>query len=49
MRAIWHTGYENVAADRDGVTKVFTSTEVKKVLSEKDIKLVSYREILTVK
>ncbi|HAM09520.1 MAG: hypothetical protein A2X05_02975 [Bacteroidetes bacterium GWE2_41_25] len=44
MRAIWHTGYENVAADRDAVTKVFTSSEVKKAVSEKGIKLVSYRE-----
>ncbi|MBI5010270.1 MAG: polysaccharide deacetylase family protein [Bacteroidia bacterium] len=44
MRAIWHTGYENVAADRDAVTKVFTSSEVKKAVNEKGIKLVSYKE-----
>jgi len=44
MRAIWHTGYENVAADRDAVTRVFTSSEVKKAISEKGIKLVSYKE-----
>ena len=44
MRAIWHTGYENVAADRDAVTKVFTSSEVKKAISEKGIMLVSYKE-----
>ena len=44
MRAIWHTGYENVAADRNAVTKVFTSNEVKKVISEKGIELVSYKE-----
>lgn len=44
MRAIWHTGYENVAADRDAVTKVFTSSEVKKAVSEKGIILVSYKE-----
>lgn len=44
MRAIWHTGYANVAADRDAVTKVFTSSEVKKTVSDKGIKLVSYKE-----
>jgi hypothetical protein len=44
MRAIWHIGYENVAADRDAVTKVFTSSEVKKAVSEKGIRLVSYKE-----
>lgn len=44
MRAIWHTGYENVAADRDGVTKVFTSSEIKKTIAEKNIILVSYKE-----
>jgi hypothetical protein len=44
MRAIWHTGYENVATDRDAVTKVFTSSEVKKSISEKGIILVSYKE-----
>lgn len=44
MRAIWHKGYENVAADRDAVTKVFTSAEVKKAVSEKGIVLISYKE-----
>jgi len=44
MRAIWHTGYENVATDRDAVTKVFTSDEVKKAINEKGIILVSYKE-----
>lgn len=44
MRAIWHTGYENVAADRDAVTKVFTSSEVKKAVSEKGIVLISYKD-----
>jgi len=44
MRAIWHKGYENVAADREGVTRVYTSTEVKKAVTEKKIILVSYKE-----
>jgi len=42
MRAIWHTGYENVAADRDAVTRVFTSEEVKQMVKTKGIRLVSY-------
>lgn len=44
MRAIWHTGYEKVAADRDAVTKVFTSREVIKAVREKGVRLVSYKE-----
>jgi predicted glycoside hydrolase/deacetylase ChbG (UPF0249 family) len=45
MRAIWHTGYENVAADRDAVTRVFTSKEVAEALKFSGIRLVSYREL----
>jgi chitin disaccharide deacetylase len=44
MRAIWHKGYENVAADRDAVTKVFTSSEIKELIRSKDITLVNYKE-----
>jgi hypothetical protein len=44
MRAIWHKGYENVATDRDAVTKVFTSKEVKNAVAENRITLVSYKE-----
>jgi hypothetical protein len=44
MQAIWHKGYENVASDRDAVTKVFTSKDVMDVIRSKKIKLVSYRE-----
>ncbi len=45
MRAIWHTGYENVATDRDAVTKVFTSQEVIQAVKEKGITLVSYGDV----
>lgn len=45
MRAIGHQGYENVAKDRDTVTKVFTSTKVKKFINKKDIKLISYGDL----
>lgn len=47
MQAIWHKGYENVAADRDAVTKVFTSEEVKEVIRSRGIKLVSYKDLGT--
>lgn len=45
MRAIGHEGYRNVAADRDGVTKVFTSEKVKEVIQKRGIKLASYADI----
>jgi predicted glycoside hydrolase/deacetylase ChbG (UPF0249 family) len=44
MQAIWHKGYENVAADRDAVTKVFTSSQVKDMILSRKITLVSYKE-----
>jgi predicted glycoside hydrolase/deacetylase ChbG (UPF0249 family) len=44
MQAIWHKGYENVASDRDAVTRVFTSKEVMDMIRSKKINLVSYRE-----
>lgn len=45
MQAIWHKGYEHVAQDRDAVTNAFTSEKVKAVIKEKNIKLVSYKDI----
>jgi len=44
MQAIWHMGYENVASDRDAVTKVFTSKEVMDRIRSREIILVSYKE-----
>jgi chitin disaccharide deacetylase len=44
MQAIWHKGYENVASDRDAVTKVFTSKEVMGAVRSRGIILVSYKE-----
>jgi len=44
MRAIGHKGYENVAADRVGVTRAFTSPKVKEVIARRGIKLISYAE-----
>ena len=45
MAALGHRGYENVAADRDTVTKVFTSPKVKEFISKKNIKLISYAQL----
>jgi predicted glycoside hydrolase/deacetylase ChbG (UPF0249 family) len=45
MRALGHRGYENVAAHRDTVTKVFTSPRVKEFINKKKIKLISYAHL----
>lgn len=46
MQAIGHKGYENVAADRAGVTYAFTSEKVKEVIKRKNIRLASYADVL---
>ncbi|MBN2475248.1 MAG: polysaccharide deacetylase family protein [Pirellulales bacterium] len=46
MRAIGHVGYRHVAADRDGVTKAFLSEEVKRVIRERGIQLLSYADVI---
>lgn len=46
MKGVGHIGYENVAYDREGVTRAFTSAAVKKVIAERNIKLVSIKEAL---
>jgi predicted glycoside hydrolase/deacetylase ChbG (UPF0249 family) len=45
MRNIGHKGYENVAADRAGVTNAFTSAKVKEVIARRKIKLISYADL----
>jgi hypothetical protein len=44
MQAMWHKGYENVAADREAVTRVFTSSEVIETIRSRGIRLVSYSD-----
>lgn len=44
MQAIGHKGYEDVAADREAVTRVFTNPEIKEAIARKSIRLLSYRE-----
>ena len=46
LRAIHHIGYEQVAADRQGVTELFTNEKVKAALKEKGIQLISYKDLL---
>ncbi len=45
MQAIGHKGYENVAQDRAGVTKAFTSDKVKQVIARRGIQLISYADL----
>jgi predicted glycoside hydrolase/deacetylase ChbG (UPF0249 family) len=45
MQAIWHTGYENVAIDREWVTRVFTSEKVRQTIIKKGIHLISYKDL----
>ncbi len=46
MKGIYHKGYENVAEDRAGVTKLFTSESVKKKIEALGIELISYKDLL---
>jgi predicted glycoside hydrolase/deacetylase ChbG (UPF0249 family) len=45
LRAIGHKGYENVAADRAGVTRALTSAKVKEVIARRKIELISYADM----
>lgn len=45
LRAISHIGYENVASDRQGVTDLYTSDEVKKEIRKLEIQLISYKDL----
>ena len=44
MQGIGHVGYENVAADRAGVTRAFTSDKVKQAIQRRQVRLMSYAE-----
>jgi len=45
LRAVSHIGYEYVAEDRQGVTDLFTSKEVKEFIQQKGIKLIGYKDL----
>lgn len=46
LRSVFHIGYEQVAADRQGVTDLFTNERVKEVIREKGIELIGYRDLV---
>ena len=46
LRAINHIGYENVAADRQGVTDIWTDADVKELIRKKGIQLISYKDLV---
>jgi predicted glycoside hydrolase/deacetylase ChbG (UPF0249 family) len=46
MQAIGHKGYYDVATDRDLVTKTYTNEKVKEVIKLRNIKLISYKDLL---
>ena len=45
MATVGHKGYENVATDREWVTRVFTSEKVKETIKKKGIQLISYADL----
>lgn len=45
METVMHIGYEDVAADRQGVTDLLKSPEVRKVINERGIKLITIAEL----
>jgi predicted glycoside hydrolase/deacetylase ChbG (UPF0249 family) len=45
MQAMGHKGYEHVARDREGVTRVMSSDRVKQTIQSKGITLISYADL----
>ncbi len=45
LRAVHHIGYEEVAADRQGVTDLFTNEKVKALIKQKGIQLIGYKDL----
>jgi len=45
LKAVYHIGYEEVAADRQGVTDTFTNEKVKALIKEKGIQLIGYKDL----
>lgn len=49
LSAIHHIGYEDVAADRQGVTDVFTNEKIKALIKQKGIQLIGYKDLAPLK
>ncbi len=45
LQAVFHTGYEDVAKDRQGVTDLFTSKKVMSAIKTKGISIISYKDL----
>jgi predicted glycoside hydrolase/deacetylase ChbG (UPF0249 family) len=45
MKTVGHKGYEDVALDREWVTRVLASEKVKETINNKGIKLISYKDL----
>jgi chitin disaccharide deacetylase len=45
VRAMGHRGYENVAEDREGVTRAFTSPKVMEAIRRRGIRLIGYGDL----
>ena len=45
LRAIHHVGYEDVAADRQGVTDLWTNEKVKAAIRKNGVQLISYKDL----
>ncbi|MCX6241223.1 MAG: ChbG/HpnK family deacetylase [Bacteroidetes bacterium] len=45
MQAVHHKGYEDVSADRQGVTELFTSPRVKEFILNKNIRMLTYNDV----
>ncbi|RYY62228.1 MAG: ChbG/HpnK family deacetylase [Chitinophagaceae bacterium] len=46
LRAIYHIGYEDVSADRQGVTDLFTNKTISELIKKKGIQLISYADLV---
>lgn len=46
LRAVHHIGYEDVAADRQGVTNLWTNPSVKAVIKKQGIQLINYKDLV---
>lgn len=45
MRGLGHLGYYDVASDREGVTRAFTSDKVKALIQKRGIRLICYADL----
>jgi hypothetical protein len=46
LQAIHHIGYEDVAIDRQGVVDLWTNEKIKKLIKQRGIQLISYKDLL---